>query len=992
MRWIFSVMALPLMTVLTGALAVAADEFPTVTDSESERELQPMSAEQAAGGMDVPEGFSVSVFASEPEVRNPIAMAWDDRGRLWIAENYTYADRTQRFDLSLRDRVLIFDDADGDGRPEERRVFTDTVQMLTSVEVGRGGVWLMCPPQLLFVPDGDQDDVPDGPARVVLDGFTVARDNYHNFANGLRWGPDGWLYGRCGHSCPGRIGPPGTPDAHRVPIDGGIWRYHPERDIVEVLCHGTVNPWGHDWDQHGELFFINTVIGHAWHAIPGAHFRESFGESQNPAVYDRMDTIADHFHFDRAGGGSNGKNGDASAWGGGHAHIGMMICLDDRWPVTYRNRLFTLNMHGRRANVDRLERFGAGYVARHEPDFLVAGDPFFRAIDIQIGPDGCAYVIDWSDTGECHEHDGVHRTSGRIYRIQPPAAATGSAPESQRRPVVKPWCAAGPGRLPTLWRAYRNGETTTESLRALLRDDDEHVRAWAIRLLTDFWPLDTITGPPAGRPYPDDPQTRAELVRLATSDSSGLVHLVLASTLQRLPVPHRAELARPLIQQPQFAGDRDLPRLIWFGLIPLGEQDPQRLADLVADCRWPQTTRWMTRFVAGRVHEQPEALNRLLTVAATLNAPLQDAVLAGMDDAFRGWRQVPEPAAWSAFVDAGLRQRHSGTVRDLNVLFGDGRALDAVRRVVLNRAADMVQRSEALETLIAARPDDLREVCESLLRERILNAVAARGLAESDDPEIGRLLAGSYRRFHPDDRRGLIAILVSRPAFAMALLDEIERDGVIRAADVTPFDARQMLSLNHPPLTRRLESVWGRLRDTPADRRRTIEELRTSLTPDVLAEADLAQGRFLFRRTCSQCHRLYGDGAAVAPDLTGSQRHNLDYLLGNIVDPGAVVGRDYRMSILTTRSGRVHNGLLVARNERTVVLQTATDLLTLAAEDVAEVRLTEQSSMPDGLLTPLTPEDIRDLIAYLMHPAQVALPDAPEKAAAATQRGAAAGH
>jgi putative membrane-bound dehydrogenase-like protein len=302
----------------------------------------------------------------------------------------------------------------------------------------------------LFIPDAEGDGVPDGPAQVTLDGFTVAWDNYHNFANGLRWGPDGWLYGRCGHSCPGRLGLPGTPDEQRIPIDGGVWRFHPERKVVEVLCHGTVNPWGHDWDQHGELFLINVVIGHVWHVIPGSHFRESFGESNNPDVYQRMDTIADHFHFDTRG---RNRDGSANSLGGGHAHSGAMIYQSDLWPEQYRNKLFMLNLHGRRANVDRLERHGAGFVARHEPDFLVAADPFFRALDLSTGPDGNVFGVDWSDTGECHEHNGVHRKSGRIYKI------SYGAPRMPQ-PLPKPFCLGGSGRLPELWRRYQAGQTT----------------------------------------------------------------------------------------------------------------------------------------------------------------------------------------------------------------------------------------------------------------------------------------------------------------------------------------------------------------------------------------------------------------------------------------------------------------------------------------------------------------------------------------------------
>src|SRR5580692_2300861 len=174
------------------AQAPAADDFPAPYDTEP-GPGHPLPAEKAAAAFRVPPGFHVTAFAAEPDVRNPIAMAWDTKGRLWIAENYTYAERSKKFDLALRDRVLIFDDRDGDGRFDRRTVFTDGPQRLMSLELGFGGAWLLCPPQLLFLPDRDGDDVPDGAAEVMLDGFGVPPENYHTVANGLHWGPDGWL-------------------------------------------------------------------------------------------------------------------------------------------------------------------------------------------------------------------------------------------------------------------------------------------------------------------------------------------------------------------------------------------------------------------------------------------------------------------------------------------------------------------------------------------------------------------------------------------------------------------------------------------------------------------------------------------------------------------------------------------------------------------------------------------------------------------------------
>jgi putative membrane-bound dehydrogenase-like protein len=950
---------------LLAASSAMAAEFPQPFNTEVDQG-SPMPAAEAAAKMQVPPGFKVDLFAAEPDVQNPIAMAFDARGRMWVAENNTYAGGTMHFDLSLRDRVLILEDKDHDGHAESRKVFTDNVQMLTSVETGRGGVWLMCPPQLLFIPDANGDDVPDGPPQVVLDGFTVAASNYHNFANGLRWGPDGWLYGRCGHSCPGRLGVPGTPDEQRVPIKGGIWRYHPERKIVEVLTHGTTNPWGHDWDENGELFFINTVTGHLWHLIHGAHLVDS-RPSPNPGVYERLDTIADHYHYDRRGpAGEMSRDGKASELGGGHAHIGMMIYLAHTWPEQYRGKLFTLNMHGRRANMERLERLGSGYVGRHEPDFLFSADPWFRGLEISTGPDGNAFVLDWSDTGECHEYTGVHRTSGRVFKISYGDAAKDA-------PMLKPRCLMGDGPLPPLWKQYQEGRTTPAQLRALLTDPDEHVRVWAIRLLTDFWPLDTIVGPLPGAVYPEDSESLALFVKLAREDRSGLVRLSLASTLQRLPPTKRAPLAAALLSRAEDAGDAQLPAMVWYGLIPLAETDPAALVSTAAGA-WPKVARWTARMLATKLEEQPAPLNELLT--RTLDpqgAASRQAVLEGMAEAFKGWQKAPKPAVWDRLTAS---TPPSELVRDLSVLFGSGRALDDVKKIALDPKADLAQRQTALRALVAARPPDLKEICTELLTTRFLCSVAIRGLAAYDDPALGRRLAQDYRKFASEDRPAVLELLVSRPTYAAELLANIGTGKTnIARADLTAFHARQIRALGDEALTKKLAEVWGEVRESTGDKRQLIQSLKAQLTPAVLRQASLSQGRVLFQSVCAACHTMYGIGGNIGPDLTGSGRANLDYLLENIVDPSAVVSVDYRMSLLTLKDGRVLTGVLGEANARSLTLRTPAEPLTLDRRDIARQEISPVSMMPEGLLQAFSPEQVRDLLAYLMYPTQVPLPE-----------------
>jgi putative membrane-bound dehydrogenase-like protein len=1035
--------AFALLAALAFASVSSADDFPKPIDTEPDKSPV-MPAEQAASSFKVADGFKITVFAAEPEVRNPIAMTFDAKGRLWVAENYTYAERSARFDLRHRDRVLIFEDTDGDGKHDKRTVFTDDVQMLTSVEVGLGGVYLFCPPQLLFVPDRNGDDKPDAAPVVVLDGFTVPTDNYHNFANGLRWGPDGWLYGRCGASSPGKIGLPGTPDSVRTPLTGGIWRFDPTSKRVEVLCHGTTNPWGHDWDALGEAFFINTVCGHLWHMIPGAHFVRSHTLDPNPKAYAAIDQHADHYHWDTTKDWTDSRKvtGEHDRRGGGHAHCGLMIYQGAQWPVEDAGKLFTLNLHGRRMNEERLERVGSGFLARHEPDRFFVSDPKFRGIDLGYGPDGGVFVLDWNDAGECHENNGVLRSTGRVYKItkgEPKRPEIGDLATLDLSALVglhrhpNEWYArmarrqlidrssrgmdissAIPGlksmlaeeqvpnlKLRALWTLFALGSVEESTLRSLLSHDHEALRVWAIRLLTDKHVIDTVT---SVRPTSEDPLASdllEQFAKMARDDRSGLVRLTLASTLQRLPHSQRAALAAPLIARPEDANDPNLPLLVWYGLIPLANSDPSGLAKLGAGCVWPTTLKLISRRLTEEIETGPGPINELLDKVTRLayarqvieghekapkklqggvvgsgpNSSLSD-VLSGMIEGLQGWRKAPKPAAWDDFAKVASFGDNAidSKIRELEVVFGDGRALDSLRKLALDDKSPVETRRAALKGLIENRPPDLRAICEKLLRVRFLNTTAVKGMALFDDPAIGKSLAANYQTFHPSERPAVVETLVARPSFARALLDQMA-SGSIPRSDLSSFQARQIRSMGDPALTSKLSETWGEFRETSADKKAAIGRLKARFTPEMLAKADKSQGRVQFNKLCASCHTLYGHGGAIGPDLTGSGRDNLDYLLENIVDPSATVNADFRMSVIAMNDGRVLNGLVRSPTDRTITLQSQNELVVLARKEIEQIAPSPLSLMPEGQIDPLTPDEVRDLFAYLMNRTQVALPE-----------------
>ncbi len=992
--------------------------FPALYNSETDL-ADWTSPQEALARIRLPSGFRATLFSAEPEVQNPIAASFDARGRLWVAENYSYAERAIRFDLKLNDRVVVLEDIDGDGVADKRTVFIDTLKMLTGIVVGQGGVWVTCPPQLLFIPDADGDLVPDGPAEVKLDGFHVARENYHGFVNGLSWGPDSWLYGRCGASNPGEMGLPGTPDDERVPVRGGIWRYHPQRKVVEALVQGTTNPWGHDWNSIGELFFINTVNGHLWHAFPGAHFDRSHTLDSNPHIYKMLGMHADHWHFDTGQSWTASRDGAANDYGGGHAHVGMMIYHGDAWPKRYRDKLMTVNMHGRRINTEKLDRQGSGYVGRHDADFLLSDDIWFRGTDIIAAPDGNALVIDWSDTGECHESTGVHRESGRIFKVvygtNSPASSrldaekmkddldslatlqqTGSEWESRRaRELMRSAKLRGVDttkavevldallasdapielRLRALWSLIALDAVSQKRAFDLLEDSSGGMRAWAIRVLTDKWAIDNTTdgARPAAIGELPDPNVGARLVRLARDEPSAAVRLVLASTLQRLPYKQRPALAKALFSHADDANDHNLPLLVWYGLTPLGESHLSALVDLASVCRWPVTLKLIARRVADQIDSRPEQVDRLVEVACGFDQAFQSQIVLGIGAALAGRRKVGPPAHWSKLSALLAKVKNEDVKRgvsDLNVLFGDGRAIDELKRVAQDEDAPTDVRLAALQSLAGARADGIREICMKLLRHRYLNLTAAQGLATETDPLVGVEMVKAYRRFDPLHRPSLISIVVSRSGWAKSLLAAVE-EGRIDRTEISPFQARQIASFGDPELDALLAKTWGQVRESPAERLKMVARLKVNLTPENLAAANLKSGRVLFDKNCSSCHKLFGQGGQLGPDLTGAQRSNLDFLLENIVDPSAVVTKEFRATVVLLDDGRVLTGLVTSKTENIVTMATQNETFRIVSDEIESIKQSSASTMPDGLLSQLTEDQVRDLFGYLQARQQV---------------------
>ncbi len=579
----------------------------------------PLTPEETVKTFTLAPGFRATVFAGESDVHQPIGMVIDDRGRIWVAESDSYPDWKEEG----TDRIVVFEDVDGDGHFDKRTVFYDKLNYVTGLEVGFGGVFVISAPSLLFIPDKNHDDVPDGPPEVLLDGF--GHQGVHNLVNGGVWGPDGWLYAGHGGSSWGYIGKPGAPDSQRTFYDGGIWRYHPVKKIFESFMEGTTNPWGQDFDEYGEMFISNSVTPHFYHVIQGSHVERRRFSPLSKYAYGVIPEAADHKHY--VGGEWNKSGGgkpEQIAVGGGHAHSGCMIYYGGTFPDQYRGVAFMNNIHGDRVNNDLLARKGSGYTASHGTDFLTVGDPWFQGLQLRYGPDGNVYLSDWYDTSECHTRK-PSRTNGRIYKItyndasrekkssrDPGLTAMTDAQLVDLQMSPNEWYArharrllqergTGPEARTKLISLLESGQTTPLRLRALfaldavngvtheltltlLRDPDEHVRSWAIRFACEDH-----------HPAADVLERMQEMAR---DDASAAVCLELTSAAQRIDGEPRWAILEQLAHREAFASDQNIPLMVWYGLEPLVMKDRARALKLAATAKLPHLREYVARRIA----------------------------------------------------------------------------------------------------------------------------------------------------------------------------------------------------------------------------------------------------------------------------------------------------------------------------------------------------------------------------------------------------------
>lgn len=581
-------------------LAVLSISFSRIPEASA----QGYSPDEAAARMTVADGFEVRLVASEPLVRQPVAIEFDDRGRLWVIQylQYPNPEGLQRVEVDRysrtkydripeppphgprgADRITILEDTDGDGRMDRGRDFVDGLNLATGIAFGHGGVFVLNVPYLLFYPDRDRDDVPDSDPEVCVAGFGM--EDAHSVANSLTWGPDGWLYGCQGSTV--------TANINGIEFQQGVWRYHPLTRAFELFCEGGGNSWGLDFDATGRLFYSTNWGGFVLlHGVQGGYYIKSFakhGALHNPYTYGYFDH-APHRNFK-----------------GGHVTVGGIVYQGDAFPESFRGAYIAGDLLGHGVYWHAIEPYGSTVQTAHGGELLTANDTWFATTDVTLGPDGAVYVADWHDARTAHPDPDAEwdRSNGRIYRVAPKntpraepvdfatlsteelvrlhshpsqwyvrrarqelvrrraiAAAlnpqpSGRASESDGvRGPLRAAALSGTGEsaaLEALWTLHAIGEFSTELAMRLLESPHPAVRRWTIRCLGD--PKSELS---------EDLAHRLDAFAEQEADLSVLQQL--ACTARRLPAHQALPIINANINRDDHNDDPFLPLLWWWAV------------------------------------------------------------------------------------------------------------------------------------------------------------------------------------------------------------------------------------------------------------------------------------------------------------------------------------------------------------------------------------------------------------------------------------------
>ncbi len=965
----------------------------------ADRGDKPLSPAEAAKRFKVADGLVFDQVLSEPAVRQPVSLGFDERGRMWVVQYLQYPNPAGLKILSRdkywrsvydkvpppppnhfrgQDKITIHEDTDGDGIYDKHTTFVEGLSITTASARGRGGVWVLNPPYLLFYPDRNNDDVPDGDPEVHLEGFGL--EDTHSVVNSLRWGPDGWLYAAQGSTVSGNVKasrgrqPPGK----EKPVHSMgqlIWRYHPETRRYEIFAEGGGNAFGVEIDSKGRIFSgHNGGNTRGFHYVQGGYYQKGFskhGPISNPYAFGYF-PMMNHPNVPR------------------FTHT-FVIYDDGALAPRHRGKLFGVAPLQSHIVASNIFPQGSSFQTKDFEHPVTSSDPWFRPVDIKLGPDGALYVADLYESQIAHlrHFDGViHRDSGRIYRLRAKDAKLAkpvdlgklSTPDlikqlaSENRWVrqtalrligdrkdksVIPLLAkmvrekSDQLALEALWALNLSGGLDEATALAALDHADPYVRLWTVRLLGDKNQVS------AG--------IAAKLEKLAARESHVEVRSQLACTARRLSAEAGLPIVRRLLAHGEDASDIHVPLLLWWAIEAKAESNRDAVVRL-----FEESDTWRLPLVAKHILErvmrryaQAGGQKNLLTCAELLrSAPEKEHVqrlLAGFEQAFAGRSLANLPDE----LVKEMARRGGGSLA-LRLRLGETAALEEALKFVADDKADKNLRLALVPILGQIQQPRSVPVLLAIVEKSKQDAVRQAALAALQpyaDAKIGAAVVALHGKLPAEVRGVADSLLASRKDWARQLLDAVDAGKVDKKE--LPLDVVRRLTVHKDDRIAQLVAKhWGKVQGaTTAAMQKQIAHLHNVVAN---GKGSPYPGKKLFKETCAKCHTLFNHGGFIGPDLTAYQRDDAANLLLHIVNPSAEIREGFETHLVVTADGRALTGFLVDQDNRVVVLRGADGQdLSVPRAQIEEMRVIPQSLMPEGLLDRMSDQDVRDLFAYL---------------------------
>lgn len=954
----------------------------------------------------------VELVLSDPTIAQPMEVQFDERNRLWVVEyrqypepaGITQVDRDEywrvRYDrmppppphavgspFRGQDRITIHTDTNGDGQYDEHKTFVDGLSLTTSVAFAADGLFVLTPPYLVFYPDADKDDVPDGDPVVHLSGFGI--EDTHSIANSLTWGPDGWLYGCNGSTCTMSITSPfWEDDAEPIARSGqNIWRYHPPTHRFEVFAEGGGNSFGLEIDAAGDVFSgHNGGNTRGFHFIKGGYYRKNFGKHgdfSNPYTFGHFEGM-EHHTVERFS---------------HHFVIYDAVAL----PQRFHHQLIGIDVLHRNLVLSDIQPHGSTFKTKDLSRPVWSDGDVFSPVDMCIGHDGCLYVADWADKTVSHllNREGqMEPETGRVFRLRPKTGDRYQHPSFANKDLVERLTSSNRIVRQTALRLVRErasdgdrksgsfSPSEVDAIAAALRD---RVRAGEPYALDALWGLNALNvlndddveqglrhGDPSLRRWAvrfadeDDDvyaanKNRERFAAMAASEPDVRVATEILAAIRDWPYGNSDTVLEAFTQRTEFLSDTFFPLMLWWAVEATRPADSLEIVErlqmsnlskmpIYRDTLQERLARTLAFDRTGLgwdalavMLQNCESASERATVFDALEASLAGGRAPGLslllDDALETYRD-------ELSLKLRLRLNVEGAVSEFIAILPKANA--KVRRELLSVIAE-TQPIEARDPLLRTVLDPDTNASTRLPMIATLAAYSSQ--------EIGSALISAFDQFESSEQAAVIELLTSRPAWSTQLMDAVD-GGMIEAKRVSPLLVNQIRMHGDAAVVARAERMWPAASVGKTDIAKELHRWTRRVTVGHRGNAD--RGAALYKTHCAGCHKLFDQGQNVGPDLTGYQRSNRQLMLLALIAPSAEIREGYETATLILNDGSVLTGIIGRQNDTSVELKDAKgNVRTIARDTIDTLQVTPVSLMPTGLLEKLTDQQTRDLFAYL---------------------------